>query len=143
MKKIFVFLLMALMVNLISTATDFKTFENEKFTIGYPADWEVTYYGDDWIFFDDAYLSYEGNTYSVSFDKYREKETDNSGGMVWEWIDVNVDGDLLNYLKLYVKGQKPKMRLTGKYTHDRNLSAKEIKAMQEVLLAYDVLKNGR
>ena len=49
MKKIFVFLLMALMMNLISTAADFKTFENEKFTIGYPADWEVTYYGDDWM----------------------------------------------------------------------------------------------
>ena len=49
MKKIFVFLLMALMMNLISTATDFKTFENEIFTIGYPADWEVTYSGDDWM----------------------------------------------------------------------------------------------
>ena len=47
MKKIIMFLLMALMVNLVSTATDFKTFENEKFTIGYPADWEVTFYGDD------------------------------------------------------------------------------------------------
>ena len=49
MKKIIMFLLMALMVNLVSTATDFKTFENEKFTIGYPADWEVTFYGDDWM----------------------------------------------------------------------------------------------
>ena len=42
-------LLMALMVNLISTATDLKTFENETFTISYPADWEVTFYGDDWM----------------------------------------------------------------------------------------------
>ena len=42
-------LLMALMVNLVSTATDFKTFENEKLTISYPADWEVTFYGDDWM----------------------------------------------------------------------------------------------
>ena len=41
-------LLMALMVNLVSTAADFKTFETETFTIGYPADWEVTFYGDDW-----------------------------------------------------------------------------------------------
>ena len=39
--------LMALMVGLSSAATDFKTYENEKFTIGYPADWEVTYEGDD------------------------------------------------------------------------------------------------
>ena len=49
MKKALMILLMALMVNLISTATDFKTFENESFSIGYPADWEVTYYGDDWM----------------------------------------------------------------------------------------------
>lgn len=42
-------ILMALMVSLISTAADFKTFENEKFTIGYPSDWEVTFYGDDWM----------------------------------------------------------------------------------------------
>ena len=49
MKKILLFLLMALMVNLISTATDFKTFENEKLKISYPADWEVSYYGDDWM----------------------------------------------------------------------------------------------
>ena len=42
-------ILMALMVSLISTATDFKTFENEKFTIGYPSDWEVSFYGDDWM----------------------------------------------------------------------------------------------
>ena len=49
MKKALMILLMALMVNLISTATDYKTFENETFTIGYPADWEVTFYGDDWM----------------------------------------------------------------------------------------------
>ena len=40
-------LLMALMANLVSTATDFKTFENEIFTINYPADWEETYVDDD------------------------------------------------------------------------------------------------
>ena len=49
MKKILTILLMALMVSLVSTATDFKTYENEVFTINYPADWEVSYYGDDWM----------------------------------------------------------------------------------------------
>jgi hypothetical protein len=49
MKKELMIILMALMVSLVSTATDFKTFENEKFTIGYPSDWEVTFYGDDWM----------------------------------------------------------------------------------------------
>ena len=49
MRKIMMFLMMALMVNLVSGAIDFKTFENEKFTISYPSDWEVTYYSDDWM----------------------------------------------------------------------------------------------
>ena len=47
MKKALMILLMALMANLVSTATDFKTFENEIFTINYPADWEETYVDDD------------------------------------------------------------------------------------------------
>ncbi len=47
MKKALMILLMALTVNLVSTAIDFKTYENEIFTISYPADWEVTYESDD------------------------------------------------------------------------------------------------
>ncbi len=47
MKKVLMIILMALMVNLVTMATDFKTFENEVFTISYPADWEVTYESDD------------------------------------------------------------------------------------------------
>lgn len=47
MKKVLMILLMALMVNLVTMATDFKAFENEVFTISYPADWEVTYESDD------------------------------------------------------------------------------------------------
>lgn len=30
-------------------AIDFQTFENEKFSISIPADWEVGFYGDDWM----------------------------------------------------------------------------------------------
>lgn len=35
--------LMAVIMCLSSAATDFKTYENEIFSIGYPSDWEVTY----------------------------------------------------------------------------------------------------
>lgn len=104
---------------------------------------KMSYYGDDWIFFENAYLSYDGNTITIPFDRYSDKKTENSGGMVWEWIDVNVDSQLLSYLNDFVSGGTPKMRLSGKYTHTRNLSAKELKSMQEILLAYDVLKNGQ
>ena len=47
MKKALMITLMALIVSLSSAATDFKTFENEIFSIGYPSEWEVTYESDD------------------------------------------------------------------------------------------------
>ena len=103
----------------------------------------MSYYGSDWIFFENAYLSYDGNTIRIPFDKYRDKKSENSGGMVWEWIDVMVEPSTLAYLKKYVNADNPKMRLSGKYTETRTLSANEIKAMKEILLAYDVLKNEK
>lgn len=103
----------------------------------------MSYKGEDWIFFEKAYLSYEGNTIQIPFDKYKEKDSDNSGGYVWEWIDVKVDSSLLSFLKDFSNGKSQKMRLSGKYVKTRNLSVKEVKALQDVLLAYDVLVNGQ
>ena len=100
----------------------------------------MSYVGDDWIFFENAYLSYDGNTKSIPFKKYEDKDSDNSGGEVWEWIDIEVKDDLLDFLREMVNGKSVKMRLCGKYSKTRDLSASEIKAIKDVLLAYDVLK---
>lgn len=102
---------------------------------------KMSYSGEDWIFFEEAYLSYDGNTHQIFFSRYDDKKTDNSGGKVWEWIDVSVNDNLLLYLREMVNGKSVKMRLSGKYTETRYLSSKEIKSIKEVLLAYDVLKN--
>lgn len=102
----------------------------------------MSYYGDDWIFFDNAYLSYDENTREITFDKYKDKETENSGGYVWEWIDVGVDSSILSYLRQMVDGKSVKMRLSGKYTKTRTLTASEINGIKDVLLAYDVLLKG-
>lgn len=101
----------------------------------------MSYYGEDWIFFKSAYLSFDGNTREIFFDEYSDKKSENDSS-VWEWIDVSVDSSLLMYLKEFVKSKSPKMRLSGKYTHTRTLSAKEIKAFRDVLLAYDVLNKN-
>ena len=102
---------------------------------------KMSYNGDDWIFFERAYLSYDGNTREISFNEYQDKESDNSGGEVWEWIDVSVDDYLLTFLREMVNGKSIKMRLSGKYTKTRNLSVNEIQGIKDVLLAYDVLKS--
>ncbi|WP_304253648.1 hypothetical protein [Phocaeicola plebeius] len=99
----------------------------------------MSYEGEDWIFFESAYLSYDGNTFNIPFDKYRDKKTENDT-RVWEWIDVRVNDDLLAFLRKMVNGKSVKMRLSGKYTNTRKLTNTEIKAIKDVLLAYDVLK---
>lgn len=101
----------------------------------------MSYYGDGWIFFDKAYLSYDGITKEIPFKEYDEKKTENNT-KCWEWIDVAVDEETLSFLKKMVEGKSVKMRLTGKYQKDRNLTTTEIKAIKDVLLGYDVLKNG-
>lgn len=103
---------------------------------------KMSYYGDDWIFFEEAYLSYDGNTKQISFDRYRDRESNNSGGKVWEWMDVSVDESTLSFLKKMVEGKTVKMRLSGKYTHTKTLNKTEVNAIRDVLLAYDVLLNG-
>lgn len=101
----------------------------------------MSYYGENWIFFDKAYLSYDGNTKQISFNEFNDKKTENNT-KCWEWIDVNVDKETLAFLKKMVEGKSVKMRLTGKYQKDHTLTATEIKAIKDVLLGYDVLKNG-
>lgn len=100
---------------------------------------KMSYKGDSWIFFEKAYLSYDGNTMEIPFDRYDNYKSDNSGYGVWEWIDVGVDDSILAFLRKMVKGKEVKMRLSGKYTNTRKLSSNEIKGIEDVLSGYDVL----
>ena len=102
---------------------------------------QMSYEGDDWIFFENAILSYDGNSKTIYFDEYTEKDSDNGyGGRVWEWIDVSVDYGLENFLREFAKSKNAKMRLSGKYTKTRTLSSNERKGILDVLNGYDDLK---
>lgn len=103
---------------------------------------KMSYSGEDWIFFDKAYISVKGNTREISFNKYKEKKSDNSGGKVWEWIDVPVDD--LDSQWAYTLSAYPetKMRLSGKYTETRTLTANERKGIEDILNAYWFLREN-
>lgn len=101
----------------------------------------MSYKGDDWIFFERAYLSYDGNTKEIVFDKYDDKETENDGG-VWEWIDLTVTKDVEMFLREFAKSKSAKMRLTGKYTKTRTLAYNERQGILDVLNGYDALEKG-
>lgn len=103
---------------------------------------KMSYQGDEWIFFKQAYLSYDGNTKEIFFDEYRDKKSDNSGGGVWEWIDVSVSDEVEAFLREFENSKNAKMRLSGKYTRTRTLSLNERQGIKDVLNAYDLLKQG-
>lgn len=99
----------------------------------------MSYKGDNWIFFDTAYLSYDGNTIEIPFDKYEEYKSENDGGYVWEWINVIPSSNTISFLREFAKSKNAKMRLTGKYEKTRTLTDNERKGIIDVLNAYDVL----
>jgi hypothetical protein len=103
---------------------------------------KMSYYGSDWIFFERAYLSYDGNTKEIFFNEYVDKKTENSGGGVWEWIDIIVPSELEEYLKDFAQSKNAKMRLSGKYSRTRQLTWKERQGIIDILSGYEILKAG-
>ena len=102
---------------------------------------KMSYEGDDWIFFEKAYLSYDGNTKEIIFNKYDDKETENDGG-VWEWIDLSITKDVESFLRKFATSKNAKMRLSGKYTKTRTLTWNERQGILDVLNGYDALNQG-
>jgi len=105
----------------------------------------MSYSGDDWIFFEHAYLSYDGNTMEIPFNRYSDKETDNgilrSGRHgIWEWIDVGVSDQLEQFLRVLSQSDLAKRRLSGKYTKTRELTDDEMRGIRDVLNGYDALE---
>lgn len=100
----------------------------------------MQYYGVDWIFFDKAYLSYDGNTKEIIFDQYKDRQSDNAYGYVWEWLDIVADNSTIAFVRKMANGKVAKWRLSGKYSETRVLTDKEKEGLKEILLAYDILK---
>lgn len=108
-------------------------------------DWlrlKMSYEGDDWIFFEDALLSYDGNTWNVPFNQYEDKKSDHDT-RVWEWLDVQVMASDIKFLRELAQSSSAKMRLTGKYAKTRDLTNKEKQGILEVLDGYEALKAKR
>lgn len=104
---------------------------------------KMSYQGLGWIFFERAFLSYEGNTLEIPFNTYEEKKSDNSGGSVWEWIDVRVTPQIEIFLREFSKSTDAKMRLSGKYTETRSLTQNERRGIVDVLSGYDALREAK
>lgn len=49
MKRIVLFSLASMVMSMFALAQEYKTFETKAFSIGYPSDWAVTWYGDEYV----------------------------------------------------------------------------------------------
>lgn len=101
---------------------------------------KMSYYGDGWIFFNRAFLSFEGNTMEVLFSDYNDKKTEvGNGGKVWEWIDISASKTQIEFLKNLAESKDAKMRLSGKYSKTRDLTYNERRGLQLIVKAYEML----
>lgn len=96
----------------------------------------IQYYADDWLFIkkvwfliDDKRLDYE-----LDFDR------DNGyGGKIWEWCDVQCNDPV--FLAYILEAKNVRLKLEGThYFKEKNVSAKELKSMQETIRYYMLLE---
>lgn len=81
----------------------------------------------------------DGQNYYQSYD-YFEVARDNDGGKVWEYVDISVDKAEKILLEKIANSEKTIIRFEGKeHYYDLTVSAKDKKAIADMLTAYDLL----
>lgn len=101
---------------------------------------KIRYYGDDWLFLEGVKFLIDGTVIDYPFNKYEVKR-DNSGGSVWEWVDVKVNENEMGLLTLLADGNSIEMRFLGsQYRRDRKITKAERQAIKDMLSAFEKLK---
>lgn len=100
----------------------------------------VSYFGDDWIFFDKITFLVDGDPINLSFDDYRDKKTEVASGGVYEWVDVpGADYSIL--LSRIIMAETVKIKLSGKYSYSWTLSKSEKDGIKDAVYGYYYLNS--
>lgn len=101
------------------------------------------YYADDWLFVTRAWAKADGATVDVpqKANKLFGWERDNGGGNIWEWSDTPVVASSeVTAVRALANAKSVTVRFEGKqYYNDRKLSAQQLKALQEIITAYETV----
>ena len=101
------------------------------------------YAGNDWVFFEKMIVNVDGQVFNLDFD-YGEVDRDNGGGGVWEWVDIVPSSNNIFMLKLIADSESTIVRFQGEtYRNDRELTAKEKKAISDVFTVFDGYERGK
>lgn len=99
------------------------------------------YAASDWLFVERAWAKADGVTVNLPQEsgRFMGWERDNSGGGIWEWSDKGVtSGEEKTAVRTLANAKKVTVRYEGKrYYNDRNLSEAQLKAMRDVITAYE------
>ena len=101
------------------------------------------YAGGDWLFFEKMIVNVDGEVFNLNFS-YDEVDRDNGSGDVWEWIDIVPSSENTMMLKLIADSKSTIVRFEGEtYYDDRELTAKEKKAISDVFIVFDGYERGK
>ena len=88
-------------------------------------------------------VNVDGRVFNLEFS-YFEVERNNGSGGVWEWIDFVPSSENTTMLKLIADSKSTIVRFQGEnYKNDRELTAKEKKAISDVFTVIDGYKRGK
>ena len=87
MKRLLFILAAFLVMGFVANASDFMTFENKAFSIGYPSDWEITYDSDDCLNLENA----DGDIwFDITFNERGPKKEELQDAVDnWVWLKEN------------------------------------------------------
>lgn len=101
------------------------------------------YAASDWLFINRAWAKADGKTVDVPSESKRFSgwERDNGSGGIWEWSDTALtDESEKAAARSLANAKKVVVRYEGsKYYNDRTLSETQLKAMRDVIGAYEAV----
>ena len=100
----------------------------------------LNYTGDDWVFFKQILMNIDGEQHQKSFS-YFDVVRDNSGGRVWEYIDLDVSNDSdVEWLWDIANSAETIIRFQGDdYSHDMTVTDVDKAVIRDCLTVYEAL----
>jgi hypothetical protein len=99
------------------------------------------YFASDWLFVKRAWAKADGVTVDIpqESNKLFGWERDNGNGDIWEWSDTALSSPTeLASVRTLANAKSVTVRYEGKqYYNDRTLTAQQLKAMRDVISAYE------
>jgi hypothetical protein len=106
-----------------------------------PMHLSMQYRADDWLFITTAWAKADGIRVDLPQKSGRlfGWERDSGGGSIWEWSDASLtDSQAIDVVKKLSQAKDVTIRFEGKqYYKDKVLSAQQLKAMRDMITAYE------